>query len=74
MIGIILFVVVRGLMQWHHNNNQPVTDARSKVVGRRTAVRGGGETHARTLYYVTFEMEHGNRVELRMNGFIFTVP
>ena len=37
----------------------------ARVVSRRTAVWG---EHAHTIYYATFELQNGNRVELSMNG------
>jgi hypothetical protein len=71
-IGIIFIIVVGGILisilksvsQWSKNNNSPVLDVEAKVVGKRTATRGGGETRAYSTYFVTFEFTSGDRQEL----------
>jgi len=75
VIGGILFVVVRGIMQWSSNNQQPVLSVAAKVVSKRTDVRHHNHQHdnhqsfhSTTYYYVTFEVESGDRMEFAMGG------
>lgn len=71
-VGLILFVVIRSLLQWQWNNSQPVLAVGARVVTKRTKVSGsrsgdsGGVT--RTYYYCTFEDETGTRREFRISG------
>ncbi|MFC5528726.1 DUF2500 domain-containing protein [Cohnella yongneupensis] len=70
--GTIIFVIVKGVGTWSSNNASPVVQARCKVIDKRTEVWGGsGDSSASTNYYITFEFEDGNRVELpiRSNQF-----
>ncbi|WP_343799015.1 DUF2500 domain-containing protein [Bacillus carboniphilus] len=68
VFGIIIFTIIKGIAQWSHNNRQPVLTVDAKVISKRTSVRGGGETRARSIYFVTFEVESGDRMELQVNG------
>jgi len=68
VIGIFIFVIVNGISTWSKNNSQPRVNTSAKVVTKRTSIRGGGETNAHTSYFVTFEFESGDRLELQVNG------
>ena len=72
VIGAILFSIVRGVGQWAWNNGQPVLTEQARVVAKRTETGGhvGGETGGRvyTTYYVTFELESGERREFEVRG------
>jgi len=78
MMGIIFFIVVisifiyiafKSLSQWHTNNNSPKLSVVARVVSKRNAVSGGGhDMHAFTNYYVTFEVESGDRMELYVSA------
>ncbi len=75
---LIVFVVtlVRGIGEWHKNNNSPRLTVSAKVVSKRTSVSHGhhhsanGHMHttSSTWYYVTFEVESGDRMELGVSG------
>ena len=75
---LIVFVVilVRGIGEWHKNNNSPRLTVPAKVVSKRTSVSHGhhhganGHMHttSSTWYYVTFEVESGDRMELGVSG------
>lgn len=65
-IGVILFQVFGGITKWSKNNNSPQLTVRAKVVAKRAAVRGGGETRAYNDYFVTFEVDSGDRMELEV--------
>jgi len=68
VIGGIIYSIIKGMAQWNHNNSQPQLSVQAKVVTKRTAVRGGGETAASTEYYVTFEYASGDRSEFKVAG------
>lgn len=71
--GVFIFIIFNNIKEWSHNNKQPIIPVASTVMSKRTNVshRHHGETHAsstNTTYYVTFEFENGERVELRVSG------
>lgn len=66
VISFILISLFKGISQWSKNNESPVLNVRAKVLGKRTAVRGGGETRAYSQYYITFEVGSGDRLELKV--------
>ncbi|WP_201712723.1 DUF2500 domain-containing protein [Rossellomorea arthrocnemi] len=66
VISFVLFTAIKGVSQWNQNNQSPVMNVRAKVLGKRTAVKGGGESRAYNHYFITFEMESGDRMELKV--------
>lgn len=71
----IMFIVtaVRGIGQWHKNNNSPRLTVNASIVSKRMQVshHHNAETHtssSSTQYYVTFEVESGDRMELSVKG------
>ena len=77
MVLIVLVVtLVRGIGEWPKNNNSPRLTVSAKVVSKRTSVSHGhhhganGHMHttSSTWYYVTFEVESGDRMELGVSG------
>lgn len=60
VVGGILFIIVKGVSQWNHNNAQPILSVKAVVKTKRTRVSGGHETSSSTHYYVTFEVESGD--------------
>ena len=77
MVLIVLVVtLVRGIGEWHKNNNSPRLTVPAKVVSKRTSVSHGhhhganGHMHttSSTWYYVSFEVESGDRMELGVSG------
>ncbi|MGL5694508.1 MAG: DUF2500 domain-containing protein [Peptostreptococcaceae bacterium] len=79
-IVIITFIVNIGksISEWSNNNSQPILDVECKVVSKRSSVShhaghtsGDGIHHAghtSTTYYVTFQFESGDRLELNVSG------
>ena len=75
-IIIVMFVVtaVRGVSQWNKNNHSPRLTVNAAVVAKRGHItrhhhadhNGIGHTHTSTTYYVTFEVESGDRMELQV--------
>ena len=79
----ILFAValVKGAAQWSKNNNSPrltvacvIVDKRTEATIQQMPVAGdasgvqGFHTTTDTTYYVTFQVESGDRIELRVSG------
>ena len=76
VIGTFVVTAVRGIGQWNKNNNSPRLTVPATVVAKRTNVtrhRHGGTNghhhhHTSTSYYVTFQVDSGDRMELHMTG------
>lgn len=78
--GIILFTFIKGIAQWDKNNHSPRLTVDAAVVSRRmdvshhdhvsAGVAGahGYHTATSTSYYVTFQVESGDRMELKVDG------
>ena len=76
VIGTFVATAVKGVSTWNKNNNSPRLTVSAKVVAKRnhTGVHHhNGHTHRTTssTYYVTFEVESGDRMELQMDGVEF---
>ena len=65
VFGIIIFGIFSSIKQGIKNNNSPLLTVPAKVVSKRIYVRG---EHSHTTYYVTFEVQSGDRMELRVDG------
>lgn len=68
VIGVFIFTILKGVSTWSNNNKQPQLNSNAKVVSKRTSVRGGGETRVHNSYFVTFEFDSGDRLQLQVNG------
>ncbi|MFB3167169.1 DUF2500 domain-containing protein [Neobacillus sp. 179-C4.2 HS] len=69
VIGFILFIIFQGIKQWNYNNKQPKLNVDALVVSKRTEVSGGSnDSSASTWYYITFQVESGDRMELAVRG------
>ena len=74
VIGVFVVNLVRGIGQWNKNNHSPRLTVPATVVSKRANVshhHHAGEhhhSHTSTSYYVTFEVESGDRMELHMSG------
>ena len=74
VMGVFVTTAVRGLRQWNRNNHSPRLTVPATVVAKRTNVSHHHHsacvhhtTHS-TTYYVTFQVESGDRMELHMTG------
>ena len=65
-IGLIVFLIFRGLGQWSENNRMPVFSVGARIVAKRTQTSGG--KHVSTSYYVTFEAPTDERREFVVRG------
>jgi hypothetical protein len=73
VLGIILFSIFRNVQQWNYNNKQPVLTVDASIVSKRAHTSRSTSNHqghhhhrTRTTYYVTFEVESGDRMELHV--------
>ena len=68
VIGMFIYVIVSGIGTWHKNNNSPRLSVHVKIVTKRTNTTYTHQedmmTSSCTTYYVTFEVESGDRIEL----------
>ena len=78
IIGVFLATMIRGIGQWHKNNQSPRLTVEATVVTKRTNVsrhhhhNGAGHmghTSTSTTYFVTFQVVSGDRMEMRMDGY-----
>ncbi len=75
VFAIAIFNIVKGVKEWSHNNKQPVLSVAAKIVAKRSYTsnsvsnhNGHHHHHTSTSYYVTFQVESGDRMEFRVSG------
>lgn len=71
VIGTFVVVFVKGISQWNKNNHSPRLTVPATVVSKRADIssrRHDGHTHRSTSYFVTFQVESGDRMELQLQG------
>ena len=73
VIGVFVFVFTKIIRTWNKNNHSPRLTVPATVVAKRVEHSnsfGGhhGHMHLQTCYYVTFETENGERMELAVMG------
>ena len=71
VIGMFIVTAVKGIGRWNKNNNSPRLTVNATVAAKRTNVshhHHDHHVHTSTSYYVTFEVESGDRMELQMSG------
>lgn len=81
VIGTFVVTAIRGIGQWSKNNQSPRLTVEATVAAKRTDVSvhhhgnagdasgaHGYHTSSSTSYYVTFQVESGDRMELKMSG------
>ena len=79
VIGTFIVIAVKGISQWNKNNHSPRLTVPATIVAKRTNVshhhhHGGTGMHHTThstTYYVTFQVESGDRMELHVAGHEF---
>ena len=78
---LIIFTIIRGIGEWNKNNQSPRLTVEASIVAKRTHVSrhthhnagditGSHGTHmtSSTSYYVTFQVESGDRMELSVKS------
>ena len=77
ILAVFIMTAVRGVSQWNKNNHSPQLTVDASVVSRRANISphhhsdangGVGRTTSSTTYYVTFQVESGDRIELHVPG------
>ncbi len=75
VILIFIMTAIRGFFQWHRNNQSPRLTVSATVVSKREEVTHHHQTADHTMhmssstwYYVTFQVESGDRMELSVTG------
>ena len=65
VFGTIIIGIISSIKRGVKNNNSPLLTIPAKVVSKRIHVRGD---HSYTTYYVTFEVQSGDRMEFVVDG------
>ncbi|MDP4098705.1 DUF2500 domain-containing protein [Paenibacillus sp. P96] len=72
ILGIIILSAGREIMGWKRNRNEPVLTVSSRIASRRMYIQqrqlDDASPTATTLYFITFEVESGDRLEFKVNG------
>ena len=75
IVGVMILALVRSASEWGSNNSSPVLSVDARVVSKRTNITrhmsqadSSHMTRNSTVYYATFQVESGDRMELRMSG------
>ena len=78
VIGVFITIFVKGISQWNKNNKSPRLTVPATLIAKRTNVSrhhhgGVGDHHQHhhhtsTSYYVTFQVESGDRMEFHITG------
>jgi hypothetical protein len=76
VIAIFVIVIARGIGTWRKNNQSPRLTVEARVVSKRINVShhahahhdGAAGMHSSTQYFVTFQVESGDRMEFSVSG------
>lgn len=76
VIGTFVVMLVKGISEWNKNNHSPRLTVPATIIAKRTNVsrhRHGCANshhhhHTSTTYYVTFQVESGDRMEFHISG------
>ena len=72
VLGMILYTIIGNIRTWNKNNHSPRLTVPAAVVAKRTEVShhhtDNTMMHTFTTYYVTFQVESGDRMELTVSG------
>ena len=72
LLGMILYTIIGNISTWNKNNHSPRLTVPATVVAKRTEVSrhhtDNTMAHTFTTYYVTFQVESGDRMELTVSG------
>lgn len=64
--GMILFSLIRSIGQWGKNNASPRLSVDARIVDKRSHTTHHHNHGTSTSYHVTFEVDSGDRMELRV--------
>jgi hypothetical protein len=68
VLGMILCAIIGNISTWNKNNHSPRLTVPATVVAKRTEVSRHHTDNTFTTYYVTFQVESGDRMELTVSG------
>lgn len=75
VLGVFIVRLIKGLSTWSKNNNSPRLTVDAAVVSKRQNTdvhhhhnNDHMHTSTSTQYYVTFQFDSGDRLELRLSG------
>ena len=72
VFGMFIYMFVNGARQWKKNNDSPRLSVDAVVVAKRTNVTHHNQENmpstTSTTYYITFEVESGDRMEFIVQG------
>ena len=72
VFALVFVQAARGVLQWNKNNHAPRLTVDATVVAKRTNVTRHRSknhmSHTSTTYFVTFQVESGDRMELMLPG------
>ncbi len=75
VIGTFVIIAIKGIGEWNQNNHAPRLTVPAAVAAKRANVshhhHGGVNEHhhhTSTTYYVTFQVESGDRMEFHVAG------
>ena len=78
VLGIVLYRMVQGARGWKRNNDSPVLTVEARVVTKRSDVshyqhanmtnNTMDTAYSTTYYYVTFEVQSGDRMEFNVQN------
>jgi hypothetical protein len=79
IFGVIFLAIISAIVSAVKNAKAPVITVQARVIAKRTEVSShhhAGDNHSAhhsssTYYYITFETEHGERLELPLSGRMF---
>ena len=69
VLCVFAFTFVKGISEWVSNNNSPRLSVEATVVDKYSRShhhRHGGHAHMSHSYFVTFQFESGDRMELKV--------
>jgi len=74
IIGSIVFLIIKGIIEWSNNNQQPVLTVPVRIAAKRSEVHRHSNTNQNgftdystsTTYHATFEFESGDRKEFQI--------
>ena len=79
VVTVFVITAIRGIGEWNKNNNSPRLTVDATVVSKRShssrhhhgGVNGMHHHTTSTSYYVTFQVDSGDRMELHVAGHQF---
>lgn len=73
ILCVFITVFIKGISQWSKNNKSPKLTVPATLIAKRTNISRHhhcdvGTRHTSTSYYVTFQVESGDRIEFHITG------